>query len=66
MFIMKNLTDFRQTVETGVDPPLVIQMVRRDPVRVLDDRLVTRVGQNKMKTGETHSEQCFVQGMQMK
>ena len=66
MFIMKNLTDFRQTVETSVDPPLVIQMVRRDPVRVLDDRLVTRVGQNKMKTGETHSRQCFVQGMQMK
>ena len=22
MFIMKNLTDFRKTVETGVDPPL--------------------------------------------
>ena len=52
---MKNLTDFRQTVETGVDSPMVIQMVRRDPVTVLDDRLVTRVGQNKMKTGETHS-----------
>ena len=24
MFIMKNLTDFRKTVETGVDPPLLI------------------------------------------
>ena len=23
MFIMKNLTDFRKTVETGVDPPLL-------------------------------------------
>ena len=22
MFIMKNLTDFHETVETGVDPPL--------------------------------------------
>ena len=22
MFIMKNLTDFHKTVETGVDPPL--------------------------------------------
>lgn len=41
-------------------------MVRRDPVGVLDDSLVTRVGQNKMKTGETHSRQCSVNGMQMK
>ena len=24
MFIMKNLTDFRKTVETGVDPPLIL------------------------------------------
>ena len=24
MFIMKNLTDFRKTVETSVDPPLLI------------------------------------------
>ena len=24
MFTMKNLTDFRKTVETGVDPPLAL------------------------------------------
>ena len=25
--IMKNLTDFRKTVETGVDPPLFISLI---------------------------------------
>ena len=44
----------------------VVQMVRRDPVRALDDRVGTKVGQNKLKTRETHCRQCSAHGMQMK
>ena len=44
----------------------VVQMVRRDSMRASDDRVGTKVGQNKLKTRETHCRQHSVHRMQMK
>ena len=48
MFIMKNLTDFCKTVETGVDPPLIslirwieLLLPRKNTARIITREIIT-------------------------